>query len=438
MKKRAAIYVRVSTKEQKEHGISVDNQIDALTQYCSDNGIAIVGIYNDAGISARKKYKNRPALLQLLNDCQNKKIDIILFTKLDRWFRNVGDYYEVQSVLDECKVPWKAIWEDYTTENSEGVFKVNIMLSVAQAEADRTSERIKAVNEFRRANGQYTSGTAPYGYKVVNSKVVIDEEKKEAVKTFFETFLLTYSTSESVSAMREKGLSPSRNTIYRMLRNPAYYGNACGFPCEPYITKEEWERIQLVVGSRQIRSTKKANEYYFTGMIKCKKCGRAYSGKTSHKKNKNGTVNKQKYYVCHAGLLHRCENRKSKTEKIIESFLINNIEEMLKDYNKSLLVAPDDNKNENDKKRKAIQNRIKRIGDRYEMDEITREEYIEKVNALKIELSLIPEDTKKEPKSLPGNWKDIYEELEPKYKRSFWQSVIKTIYIEGDEIEFEL
>ena len=147
-KKRAAIYVRVSTAEQKEHGLSVDNQLDALKNYCQERGFSIAGIYNDAGISARKKYRSRPALLQLLEDCQKHKIDIILFTKLDRWFRSVADYYAVQQVLDGAKVPWRAIWEDYETETSAGVFKVNIMLSVAQAESDRTSERIKAVLEY--------------------------------------------------------------------------------------------------------------------------------------------------------------------------------------------------------------------------------------------------------------------------------------------------
>ena len=58
MQKNAAIYVRVSTQEQSKHGLSVDNQIQALTEYCNNNNYNIVNIYNDAGISARKKYKN--------------------------------------------------------------------------------------------------------------------------------------------------------------------------------------------------------------------------------------------------------------------------------------------------------------------------------------------------------------------------------------------
>lgn len=170
--KRAAIYVRVSTKEQKEKGLSVDSQLLALREYCSNNGYVIAGEYNDAGISARKKYINRPALLQLIDDCKEGKIDIILFTKLDRWFRSVADYYQVQTLLDSYKVPWRAIWEDYETETSTGLFKVNIMLSVSQNEADKTSERTKEAVKYRRLRGDFVGGKCPRGYRRENKKLV--------------------------------------------------------------------------------------------------------------------------------------------------------------------------------------------------------------------------------------------------------------------------
>ena len=82
--KNVALYVRVSTQEQKLHGLSVDTQIEALQEYCVEHNYNVVGIYNDAGISARKSYKKRPALLKLVSDCEKGMIDLILFTKLDR------------------------------------------------------------------------------------------------------------------------------------------------------------------------------------------------------------------------------------------------------------------------------------------------------------------------------------------------------------------
>ena len=79
------------------------------------------------------------------------KIDIVVFTKLDRWFRNIAEYYKVQEVLETHNVNWKTIHEDYDTSTASGRLKINIMLSVAQDEADRTSERIKAVFDSKSA-----------------------------------------------------------------------------------------------------------------------------------------------------------------------------------------------------------------------------------------------------------------------------------------------
>ena len=175
--KRAALYIRVSTEEQARHGLSLEDQKNNLTQFSKSHGMKIAGIYEDAGISARKPYKKRPALLRLLEDCKAGKIDLILFIKLDRWFRNVGNYYAVQEILDQYNVSWQATQEDYETTTASGRLKVNIMLSVAQDEADRTSERIKFVFEGKRARLEPLTGNIPFGYKIEGKAFKKDESK---------------------------------------------------------------------------------------------------------------------------------------------------------------------------------------------------------------------------------------------------------------------
>lgn len=79
----------------------------------------------------------------------------------------------------------RAIWEDYETETSAGVFKVNIMLSIAQAESDRTSERIRAVNEYRKSQGYIIVGKMPLGYiRTSASTIDFDPKTKDAMQTF--------------------------------------------------------------------------------------------------------------------------------------------------------------------------------------------------------------------------------------------------------------
>ena len=160
---RAALVPRVSTDEQVRTGDSLQAQEDALVKYANENNMKIVGIYRDEGHSARKRVQKRPAMLELLEDVKAGKIDIILFTKIDRWFRNVEQYYSAQPILDKYNVSWKAILEHYSTATADERLKVNIMLSVAENESDRLSERVKFVFDAKLAKKEVYFNL-PLGY----------------------------------------------------------------------------------------------------------------------------------------------------------------------------------------------------------------------------------------------------------------------------------
>ena len=167
---RVAAYPRVSTEEQRRRGLSIDAQIEALQAWADERHLKIVGFYNDAGNSARKSYNKRPAMVRLLDDVKAGKIDLIIFTKLDRWFRNIAEYYKVQEILDAHHVQWKTVFEDYDTTTASGRLKINIMLSVAQDEADRDSERIKDVLDSKRGRLEPVTGHLPPGYIIKDKK----------------------------------------------------------------------------------------------------------------------------------------------------------------------------------------------------------------------------------------------------------------------------
>ena len=110
---RTALYIRVSTEEQAQNGLSLEAQDHVLTDYAKNNDLFIVGRYVDEGITARKTMTKRTALMRLLDDVKQDKIDLIIFTKLDRWFRNIYEYYKAQEILDAHGVNWKTIMEQY-------------------------------------------------------------------------------------------------------------------------------------------------------------------------------------------------------------------------------------------------------------------------------------------------------------------------------------
>ena len=61
--KRVFLYVRVSTEEQAIHGLSIEAQTAALKEWARANGHKVMGIYTDAGISARKPALSSPAAI---------------------------------------------------------------------------------------------------------------------------------------------------------------------------------------------------------------------------------------------------------------------------------------------------------------------------------------------------------------------------------------
>ena len=143
---RVGLYERVSTDEQALHGYSIDAQIKGLEEYCQTKNMQIVDHYTDAGVSGGKASSKRPEMARLLEDVQAGKIDMILFTKLDRWFRNVQEYFKVQEILERHRVEWKAIYEDYDTTTSNGRMAITLFLAIAQNEREKGSERVPCCN----------------------------------------------------------------------------------------------------------------------------------------------------------------------------------------------------------------------------------------------------------------------------------------------------
>lgn len=430
--KKAGLYVRVSTEEQKKHGLSVDSQIKALQDYCKQNKYQVEEIYNDAGISARKRYTKRPELLRLIEDCKKGNIDIIIFTKLDRWFRSVADYYEVQTILDKYHVPWRAIWEDYETETSAGVFKVNIMLSVAQSEADRTSERIQAIFDYKIAKGEHL-GKVPFGYKRIDKKLVIDEDTKAIVQEMFSTYLITNSTQRTTERLREFGYNYSPDSVRRMLKNEVYCGTIQGNKCPKYITVAQHDYIVNNM-SKNIRIGKNKEEYIFSGLIKCGYCGNTLHAKTGkHISEYTGKLLINHHYMCDRfNHSFKHDQKLTISELKMEKYLLNNLSLLIDDYNLNIDVLP--KQKDVNKKIQNLKAKIERVGIRFEEGDLSLNEYKEKKYTLQIELKELQNQitAPSKPIVIPNNWQDIYNDLDTPHKRAFWKSIIKEIVITNE------
>lgn len=428
--KRVVLYIRVSTEEQAQHGLSLDAQRSALTAYAAKQGYKVIAVYADEGISARKKYRRRPEFVRMLNDAKTKQFEIILFTKLDRWFRSVSDYYEVQTILDSCNVQWEAIEEQYDTTTANGRLNLNIKLAIAQDEADRTSERIKYVLKDKRNRGEYTSGSISIGYKVENKKLVIDPEKADIVRAAFSHYIV----HKSSLALRhwlldEHGIHMHVASIRNMLSRKTYIGECgtLGITCEPLISREVFETVQSIRKQRAGRAGTRLPDsvYLFSGLVFCAKCGKKM---TLHVCKVHAV--RYTYYRCEPDGFGRHCGSKMANEKNIEAWLIANMVSVIEEYNIALRSAKAVPPQKTDTLK--IRKKMTKLKDLYLNDLIDRSEYEQDYNALKQQLDVIPHIPASKPIDLEQFRAEMqaYENLDNAHRKALWAHLIDKIVIE--------
>lgn len=396
-------------------------------------------VYVDAGISARKPASKRPDLQRLLNDVRADKIDMIVFTKLDRWFRNVKEYYKVQDVLDEHRVCWKTIEEEYETETSAGRFKVNIMLSVAESEADRTSERIKTINRNKREKGLCHHGTQPLGLKIVKGKLVEDPETAPVIRDVFRHFIATQSvTSTGRYLLTEYGITRSYKNTKQMLKNKRYIGVADNgeqlYP--PIVPPLDFALAQSIMAERSARHSGDFTQkhiYLFAGIVFCAECDRRLSGTMSHVHG-----GEYVYYKCPSYAGRSCVHRRREREDDLEQYMVDHIISRCIDYN--VEIAQQNASNQPTVDKAAIKRKMEKLKDLYLSDLIERDVYVKDYTSLRKQLEA-PEPEEKEQIDVDAlrSTMDVYGNLEPSERREFWMRTVKKISVSNDgEINFEL
>ena len=439
--KRAALYARVSTEEQAMHGVSLDAQRERLLSYAKENGLTVVDTYVDEGISARKRYTRRPEFVRMLEDVKAKKIDVVLFIKLDRWFRNIADYYEVQAILDKYKVQWIATEEDYDTTTANGRLALNIKLAIAQDESDRTSERIKFVFQNMVKEGRVISGQTPRGFKIENKRVVVDEEMLPVVKEIFEKYLDVRSIRETSRYIWDTyNINIDLRSMKNILTNRWYIGEAYGIKgwCPQIIDENVFELASNLVQVRAERcnNTRSDRVYLFTGLLFCAECGKRLSTYTARNYNKDGTIREFIYYRCGQKTLHRCTMSRQFNQDALEEWFLQNVRHEAEMYNLSL---------ENQGKRKSAKGvdkskvlaKIEKLKNLYLNDMIPFDMYekdYKSLAALLEEANTKEKEAERKPIDLTqfDELKKTYEKLDPEHRKAFWTRVLKKVVINAE------
>lgn len=454
---RVACYIRVSTQEQKLHGISLDAQRDTLKRYAEEHGLVIVGWYEDEGISGRKLIKRRPALQRMLNDAQKGLFDRIIFIKLDRYFRSVGEYYECQKILDINKVTWTATEERYDLTTASGRYWVTQKLAMAEYEADNTGERIKLVNEYKVRTGQPLTGSKSQGMAYTVEKdtdgikrVVIDVNTKPAVMEYINHVLVHHNRKKAYEYVKDKyNLTVSYKTMARMLKDTKLYGYYRGNPnyCEPLIDKYTWDKLQRII-QNNVKETKTRRVYLFTGLLPCPICRRKMAGtynnvSTQKRGNKIYRYERTYDYLSYRCVGHNrekdCSYKRRPNEDKIESALLEKFNTLVDEYVKSCQIEDAREANSHAaellKSLKAERDRLNRIYRKGDMPDAEYDrEYDRLTERIKnAESTLKPieaRDLSIYGELLQSDWKELYGALTKENKQAFWRTYIKELVLD--------
>lgn len=345
-----ALYCRVSTDLQREKGESIKNQKQRLFAYAKDHALN-PQTYIDDGISA--KDTNRPALQKLIQDIKEKKIRMVLVTKIDRITRNLKDLLDLIMLFEDYEVAFKSLTQPIDTSSAMGRGQVQLMGVFASMEREMTSERVGEDMRHRAKNGKWNGGVVPFGYMAyaqqvrlnirqgmkrdkaeaeakkkcpVEKKLYLDGEEAKIIRQIFDKYLETESLRAVTHWLNTKkypsryGTSWASNSVSRVLKSPTYIGRLCynkrvsskatgrlkhrpkddwivaDAEHEPIIPKEKFDTVQKVLERQAVEPRRKMSNYLLSGLLRCGQCGASMHGYTYRKPDKKV----YSYYKCYA------------------------------------------------------------------------------------------------------------------------------------------
>lgn len=437
-----AVYIRVSSDEQAERGDSIRDQKERGVKYINDHkNMILQDVYLDDGVSGQKI--DRDDFTRLITNVKDGHIDLIIFTKLDRWFRSLRHYLNTQAVLEKYNAAWTAIDQPYfDTSTPYGRAFVAQSMTWAELEAQNGGVRVSDVFRSKVAHGEVITGKVPRGYKIQDKKMVLSEEAP-AIHDCIKHFLKHHSMNQTVLYMKDKyGIVMTlQNFRQTLLKNEKLIGRYRGNEnyCPRLISDEEFQEIQRILGHNSNIKSNQKYPYIFSGLLVCNECGYKMGGGQINvlSKRKNGESIRYKYpaYECKQYRAYKeCDNGGEIREVRIEEYLLKNVREQFNSYisdfetnSKSII--------DNRAKKNQIRKKIDRLKDLYLNEAITIEEF--KTDRMKFEAQLaeLPDiiepnqDFKALRNILGTDFEGMYLQLDNEQKRLFWRSIIKEIRV---------
>jgi DNA invertase Pin-like site-specific DNA recombinase len=315
-KKRVAAYARVSTGKDAMLQ-SLASQINHYKKYIQSNSEwQFVGVYADEAATGTKE--SREEFQQLLTDCRNGKIDMIITKSISRFARNTVTLLGVIRELIKLDVDVFFEEQNIHSNSGEGEMILTLLASIAQEESRSVSENMKWRIKKDFQEGMIWGGRSSYGYKLEDRKLSIIPEEAEVVKLIFELYIEGHGADAIRKILDSKNIKPmntkkwGHSSVMKILKNRNYTGDLIlqktyrenhlnkrqiinKGELDRYFIKDNHEAIiyrEIFEKAEQIRKERAQKnkphatrgDYPFLGKVKCGICGKSYTRKRMRQK----------------------------------------------------------------------------------------------------------------------------------------------------------
>ena len=369
-KTKVYIYTRVSTTMQID-GYSLDAQKARMKAYADFNDYQIVGEYEDAGKSG-KSIEGRASFCRMMEDIKSGKdgVAYVLVFKLSRFGRNAADVLSTLQVMQDFGVNLICVEDGIDSSKDAGKLMISVLSAVAEIERENIRVQTMEGRIQKAREGRWNGGFAPYGYRLVDGVLQINEDEAPAIRTIFEQYVNTDTGANGLSKYlethgfqklaRQNGTSPlfSATLIRAILKNPVYCGKiAFGrrklekihgtrneyhqVPQENYllvdglhkgiVSEELWNaaQIKLLAQSKRyepVNRSKTEQAHLLSALVKCPICGAGMYSNKCTKRKKDGTPYKSfSYYSCKHRKMQRgqkCDFNKQIQEEVLDNAVV--------------------------------------------------------------------------------------------------------------------
>lgn len=341
--KTAVIYARYSSDSQTEQ--SIEGQLRECEEYAKKNNILILGTYIDRAMTGTND--NRPDFQRMIKDSSRKEWDYVLVYKLDRFSRNKYETAIHKNTLKNNGVKVLSAMENIP-DTPEGIILESMLEGMNQYYSAELSQKVKRGMRETRLKGLYQGGGLPYGYKVVDRKIVIDETKAETVRFMFRQYANGGYVREIIDDLTSKGIlykgKPfATNTVYGILKNEKYSGSYMHgdevvdnmYP--RLINKDLFDTVRQKVDKNKFGKRSVKVEYLLRNKLICGYCGKPISADTGTARN--GEV--RRYYKCIGRKKYNngCQKTQVRKEDLEECVVNAIIQEMSKPETMDAIVA---------------------------------------------------------------------------------------------------